>query len=52
MKACVHLRQYLAEFFVERDLLQTDVVQNVTTHILHSTAFPKVVPFITLSEKI
>jgi hypothetical protein len=34
MKTFVHLWQYLAEFFLEWEMLQTKVVQKNKTHIL------------------
>jgi hypothetical protein len=34
MKSCVHLWQYLAEFFLEREMFDTKVVEKIQTHIL------------------
>jgi hypothetical protein len=47
MKKCAHLWQYLAEFFLELEMLQTKVIENVKAHILCTIFFspPKIVPF-------
>jgi hypothetical protein len=33
MNMYVRLRQYLAEFFLEREMLETKVVEEIKTHI-------------------
>ena len=48
MKTFSHLRQYLAEFFLEWKIFQTKVAEKTKTHTLYSvTSFPKIMPFIT-----
>jgi len=42
MKTCVYLWQSLAEFFLEREIIQTKAVQNIKTQ--HSEPFPKIIP--------
>jgi hypothetical protein len=45
VKTCVHLWLYLAEFFLEWEMLQTKVVQKTKTQIIFSHFFfPKVLP--------
>ena len=39
MKTFSHLWQYLAEFFLEWEMFQTNVVEKIRTHILYSEAF-------------
>jgi hypothetical protein len=39
MKAYAHLWQYLAEFFIEKEMFQTKVVEKIKTHILCSILF-------------
>jgi hypothetical protein len=39
MNIYVHLWQYLAEFFLEREMFETKVVQKIKIHILHSVTF-------------
>ena len=34
MKTCIHLWQYLSQFFLEWEMFQTKVVQKIKTHIL------------------
>ena len=47
MKAYVHLRQYLAEFFSESEMFRTKVVEkNQNTHFMSSNFSPKIVPFV------
>jgi hypothetical protein len=47
MKTYVHLRQYLAEFFLEWEMFQTKFVEKTKTHILCSVTFSqKIAPFI------
>jgi hypothetical protein len=46
MKTCVHLSQYLAEFFLKGEIFETKVVEKIKTHFLYSIYFsPKIVPF-------
>ena len=46
MKTDVHLWSYLAQFLIERELFDTNIVESIKTHILCSvTFFPKIVPF-------
>jgi hypothetical protein len=40
MKTHVHLR-YLAEFFLQREMCQTKVVDKIKPHTLCSVTFPK-----------
>jgi len=39
MKTYVHLWQYLAEFFLEWKMFQTEFVEKIKTHILYSITF-------------
>jgi hypothetical protein len=39
MKTYVHLWQYLAEFVLEWEMFQTNVVEKIKTHILYSITF-------------
>jgi len=40
MKTCAHLRWYLAEFFVEREVFQREVVgENQNTHFMFGNFF-------------
>jgi len=39
MKTDVHLKQYLAQFFLELEVFQTNVVEKTKTHILCSKTF-------------
>jgi hypothetical protein len=41
MKTCVHLWKYLAEFFLEWEMFQTKVVEEIKTHILFSVNFSR-----------
>jgi hypothetical protein len=41
MKTYVHLWQYLAEFFLEWEIFQTNVVDKIKTHILCSVRFSR-----------
>jgi len=34
MKTYVHLEQYLAEFFLESEMVQTNIAEKIKTHIL------------------
>jgi hypothetical protein len=36
MKTNIHLRTYLAHFFLEAEIFQTNFVQKIKTHILYS----------------
>jgi hypothetical protein len=48
MKTCVHLWQYLAEFFLEWGMFKTNVIEEIKTHILFSVTsppLPKIMPF-------
>jgi hypothetical protein len=46
MVTCVHLWQYLAEFFLEWEMFRTKVVDNIKTHILLLiTFFPNIMLF-------
>jgi len=40
MKTYAHLR-YLAEFFLEWEMMQTDVIEKTKTHNLCSVTFPE-----------
>jgi hypothetical protein len=44
MKTYVHLWQYLAEFFLESEMFQTEVLGTIKTHILY--LFPKTLQFL------
>ena len=39
MKICLHLWQYLAEFFLEWKMFQTIVVEKIKTQVLYSVTF-------------
>jgi len=39
MKTNIHLRSYLAEFFLESEMFQTKFVEEIKTHILCSVTF-------------
>jgi hypothetical protein len=41
MKTYVHLCHYLAEFFLEWQMLQTKVVEKIKTHVLRSVFSPE-----------
>ena len=41
MKTFSHLRQYLAEFFLEWDMFKIKVVEKIKIHILCSMTFPR-----------
>jgi hypothetical protein len=46
MKTDKHLLQFLTEFFLERGIFQTKVVEKTLTYILRSMIFlPQIVPF-------
>jgi hypothetical protein len=52
MKTFSHLWQYLAEFFLEWEMFETDVVEKIKTRISCSvTFFSKIVPFTSNFEK-
>ena len=40
MKAYEQLWQYFAEFFLEREIFQTEVVENIETHFMFSNPPP------------
>jgi len=50
MNTCVHLWRYLSEFILEWDILQTKVVEKITTPIFCSITFLKIVPFMTCGK--
>jgi len=37
----IHFRSYLGEFYSEREMFQTKVVEKIKTHILFSMTFPR-----------
>ena len=39
MKTDIHFWSYLAQFFLEREMFQTKVVEKIETHILYSIPF-------------
>ena len=39
MKTNIHFWSYLAQFFLEREMFQTKVVEKIKTHILYSVMF-------------
>jgi hypothetical protein len=39
MKSTTHFRSYLAQYFLEREMFQTKVVEEMKTHILCSMTF-------------
>jgi hypothetical protein len=41
MKTYVPLWYYLAEFFIEWEMLQTKVIEKIKTHILYSITFSR-----------
>jgi hypothetical protein len=46
MKTCVHLCQYITEFFLEWEMYQREFVEKIETRILYTAPFfPKIVPF-------
>jgi hypothetical protein len=46
METYVRLLQYVAEFFLEWEMFQTNILEKIVTNILVSiTFFPKIVPF-------
>jgi hypothetical protein len=51
MKTCVHVWQYLAEFFLEWEMFQTKVVKKSKLTFLFNNLFPKIVPFIDSVDK-
>jgi hypothetical protein len=52
MKTDVHLCQYVADFFSEWEMLQTNFVEKIKTYILGwLTCFPKIVPLWNNVEK-
>jgi len=53
----IHLWQYLAEFFLERNCFRTKVAGKLKTHILFSITFfffflPKIVPLVILKNTV
>jgi len=47
MQTFVQLWQHFAEFFSEWEIFQTEIIQEIKTHILCSvTVFPKIMPFV------
>jgi hypothetical protein len=36
MKTNIHFRSHLAQFFLEREMFQTNVVEKIKTHVLSS----------------
>ena len=45
MKTYVHLWQYLPELFLEGEIFQTKVVEDISTHFTLNNIFPKIVSF-------
>jgi hypothetical protein len=45
MKTSGHLSHYVAEFFLEREMFQTEFVEKIKTHILCSIITPPPFPF-------
>ena len=41
MKTNIHFVSYLAQFFLEREMFQTKVVEKIKTHILCSVTFSR-----------
>ena len=41
MKIYVHVRQYLAEFFLKLEMFRIKVVDKIKTHILYSVTFSR-----------
>jgi hypothetical protein len=39
MKTCEHLRQYLAEFFLELEMFQTKLLKEIKTHFMFNASF-------------
>jgi hypothetical protein len=53
MKTDVHFLSYRAEVFLELEMLQTKVLEEIKTHVLCSVTFlPKIVPFMRYVKKI
>jgi len=50
MKTYVHL--YLAEFFLEREIFQTEVLEKNKTHFMSNNFSPEIMPFMRLCGKI
>jgi hypothetical protein len=47
MKTYVHLLQYLAELFLEWEIFQLEVVEEIKTHFMLNNVFTKIMPFTT-----
>ena len=46
MKTFSHLWQYVADFFLEREMFEKSYRENQNTHFMYSNLFfPKIVPF-------
>ena len=41
MKTNLHFRSYLAQFSLESEMFQAEVVEKIKTHILCSVTFPR-----------
>jgi hypothetical protein len=52
MKTDVHLLNYLAEFFLEREIFQTEVTEKVETRFMFNSIFHKIVRLMTQRAKI
>jgi len=46
MKTDIHLREYVAEFFVEWEMFRTEAVEEIKTHFMFSNFSSKIVPFV------
>ena len=45
MKTDIHLWPYLAQFCLEREMSQTEVVEKIKAHCIYNNFFPEIVPF-------
>jgi hypothetical protein len=50
MKTYVHL--YVAEFFLEWEMFQTEVVEEMKTHFMFSNIFPNIVPLMIMWKNV
>jgi len=46
MKTNLHIRSHLAQFFLEREMFDTKVLEKIKTQFMsNNSLFPKIVPF-------
>jgi hypothetical protein len=46
MKTDIHILSYLAQFFLEWRIFQTQTVEKLETHFILNNVLPKIVPFV------